>query len=395
MAQLTQEQYQKLIERGLTPERIAQVAEAKGFDLPGETGIKGIGTGIAKSLLETVRTTGAIGQEIAQQTAGRVVETITGTPKEDLGTQIYDEKPEVLEPQGTAEKTGALVGDIATFFIPGAKGTQIAGSIIKKTGEKVFKQGIGVSAKEAPYLQTYKARHPLTERIATLISDKPLKAPTTNADTAIRQGLFGTESLIGIQSKRAADNVWKNVVAPALKRSKKTVSMPQFIKEIEGEVVKVADLSRKRELIRGLDAFKEDYKSIKNVDLEKLQSFKEGWAKFLPDKVYRGKPIGGAFREIQNIATQLARNTIYKDLGPEVRAAYFDYGNLKNLQELGQKAMTKGKLKGGFGSFTSGIIDMVLTPIATTAGLTLYKVGKGIEFVGRAGLKTVGEIFGL
>lgn len=395
MAQLTQEQYQKLIERGLTPERIAQVAKVKGFDLPGETGIKGIGTGIAKSLIETTRTAGALGQEIAQQTAGRVVETITGVPKEELGTQIFDEKPEELEPKGGAEKVGAVIGDIATFFIPGAKGTQIAGSVIKKTGEKVFKQGIGISAKEAPLIQSYRAKNTLTERIASIIRDKELKKPITNADTAIRQGLFGTEPMIGIQSRRGADKVWKEIVSPALKNAKKEVSIPEFIKEIKGEVVKVADLSRRRELIRGLDAFKKDYKNLKNVNLEQLQSFKEGWAKFLPDKVYKGKPIGGAFREIQNIATQLARNKIYTELGPEVRAAYFDYGNLKNLQKLGQTALTQSKLKGGAGTFISGIKDMVVTPIATTGGLTLYKVGKGIEFIGRAGLKTVGEIFGL
>ena len=57
--------------------------------------------------------------------------------------------------------------------------------------------------------------------------------------------------------------------------------------------------------------------------------------------------------------------------------------------------MTRSKFKGGAGSFISGVVDTALTPIATAGGLTLYKVGKGVEFVGRQGLKVVGQIFGL
>jgi hypothetical protein len=124
-----------------------------------------------------------------------------------------------------------------------------------------------------------------------------------------------------------------------------------------------------------------------------LQQFKEGWAKFLPEKVYKGKSISGAFNEVKNIASSTARNIIYNKMGPDIQKAYFDYGNLKGLAEAGQKAMTGAKLKGGAGTFLSAVKDMLVYPVATYGGRVLYRTGQGLEFFGKPGAKTVIDIF--
>ena len=99
----------------------------------GVGGIKGFGVGLAKSAGGLLRGMGVLGQEIAQQTAGRAVEAITGVKKEDLGTDIYDpeskrgqEVTSMLERKGTAEKFGGFVGDVAQYAIPG-------GQVVKAT----------------------------------------------------------------------------------------------------------------------------------------------------------------------------------------------------------------------------------------------------------------------
>jgi hypothetical protein len=200
--------------------------------------------------------------------------------------------------------------------------------------------------------------------------------------------------MIGVQAKRAATNIWQEVITPALKSSPEKINMSNFIDELAGQIDEIPELTRKGELVDALNAFKDDYGKVGEVGLEKLQQFKEGWAKFLPDKVYRGKPIAGSFKEIQNMAASLARNKIYNALKDvNGKAAYFDYGNLKNLQAMGQKAMSGSKLKGGAGSFISGIYDKVIIPVATTGGLTLYRTGEGLEFVGRQGVKILGDLF--
>jgi len=142
-----------------------------------------------------------------------------------------------------------------------------------------------------------------------------------------------------------------------------------------------------------LSSSRNDYRLTKEVSLERLQAIKEDWAKFVPEKAYKGKPITGAFNDIKDTAAGLAREKIYKALGDDVRQAYFDYGNLKGLQEMGQKALTGAGFKGGFGGFWTTVVNKGLTPTLTVGGKTIYRIGEGIEFIGKSGAKKLGELF--
>ena len=405
MARLTQQQYEELKNRGLDDAKIQQLAKSKGFDLPdsrGETGLGGVATGFTKGILETGRGLGQLAQGAIQRTVA-AVSPLTLEETRKVGIKSLDETtPEgefvsdVLEAKTTAEKVGKIAADVALFFIPTAKTAQIGGRVVKGAGETVSKLGIHVSAKEAPLLQAYKARFPLAQRITAVLKGERLVAkPVLARETALKQGISGTETMIGVQAKRGANRLWQEVITPALKGSKVQINMKDFVDDIGKQIGKVGDPSRQKELLKALEAFRADFSKVGKISLEQLKKFKEGWTKFLPDKVFQGKPIAGSFREIQNIASQLARNKIYDAVDDvSIKAAYLDYGNLKGLQALGQKALTGAKFKGGAGSFVHGVIDMALTPIASVGGLTLYKAGKGLEFVGSAGLKTVGQIFG-
>lgn len=404
MPSLTTEQYNTLKERGMSDQTIKQVAESRGYTLPGgDTGVKGIATGFAKGGLEIARGTSQALQGLGQRALAAVTPKSLGEVRDTTGFKSLDDNTpegqgvsELLKAKTGEEKIGKVAANVASFFAPSSKATQIGGRVLKGAGQGVSKLGIGISAKEAPLIQSYRARHPISQRITAAIEGKTLSGkPLTNRETALNKNIFGTESMIGIQSKRGATNLWKKVVSPSLKNSNVKIKMTDFIDDIGKQVNKTTDLSRKRQLQEALEAFADDYKDVGEISLEQLQKFKEGWATFIPDKVYKGKPIAGIFREIQNIAAQLSRNKIYNAVGDEVKAAYFDYGNLKSLQALGEKALTGGKFKGGAGTFISGVLDAALTPIASTGGLALYKTGKGLEFIGTKGLNTVKQIFGL
>lgn len=406
MAQITLEQFNELKRRGLTDEKIKMLAESKGLGLPvqGKTGLGGVATGFIKGGLEIARETA----QLAQSGGQRVLAVLTPQSLEEIQAQtgfeslkktspIGAEITEQLKAKSTEEKIGKIATNVAAFFIPTAKTAQTAGRIVKGTGETVSKLGIRVSVKEAPLLQAYKAKFPLGERIlAVLKGERLVGKPLLARETALKQGIAGTESMIGVQAKRGAGRLWKEVIDPALEKVSTKVNMKKFIDDISKEIEKIPELSRQHDLKDALRAFKQDYKSVGLVDLKKLQQFKEGWAKFLPDKIYQGKPIAGSFKEIQNIAAHLARNKIYEAIGDSaVKAAYFDYGNLKSLQELGKKALQGSKIQGGTGTTLRGLLDIALVPLSSVGGLTLYKAGKGIEFIGATGLKVVREIFGL
>jgi hypothetical protein len=151
-------------------------------------------------------------------------------------------------------------------------------------------------------------------------------------------------------------------------------------------------MSRQKSLLEALEALKEDYKGIDEIPLKKLQDIKSGWAQFIPDKSYQGRPIAGAFKDVTAKAADKARTTIYDTLGSDMREAYIDYGNMKALEELGIKAMTGTGLKGGFGGFWSTVKDMALIPVTTIGGKVLYRTGQGIEIIGNAGAKTLADI---
>lgn len=403
MAKLSQEQYDQLVQKGLNKSQIESIAMKRGYELPKERGVvANTLIGAAKGLVgDIARPTAQALQGLGQRTVAAITPVSLEEVRAETGLKSLDDStPEgqsvvqSLKTEGGAQMAGRIGVNIASFFVPTAPATQAAGRALSTAGRITTRAGIGLSAKEAPLMQAYKARAPVSQRILAALKGENLGRPVTNAETALRQNLFGTESAIGVQAKRASGNLWKEVIDPALESSPVKVKMSEFIDQIGQQVESITDPSRKRELAEALGALKDDFANVGEINLKQLQKYKEGWAKFLPEKVYKGKPIASSFREVQNMAASQARNIIYKALeSVEGKAAYFDYGNLKNLQEMGQKAMTGAKLKGGAGSFVSGVYDKVVTPVATTAGLTLYRTGEGLEFVGRQGVKILGHLF--
>jgi hypothetical protein len=137
---------------------------------------------------------------------------------------------------------------------------------------------------------------------------------------------------------------------------------------------------------------KESYKNVKNISFPKLQEYKEGWAKFIPERAYRGKPIAGALREVQDTAAGLAREKIYNAFDDTLRQAYIDYGNLKSIAEAGIKSIDPLRSKGAFKQAWEALIDVGITPISSILGKVIYKTGGGLEFVGEKGMKKIGDL---
>lgn len=322
-------------------------------------------------------------QSEAEKRAGRIID--------DKDPLYYALAPFAEVPMAAAEL--AQLGKFATAT------ARVAGRVVKGIGGAVYKVPFSTTAKEAPLVQAYKANVPFLTRLKLALqgTTSPQK-PLTAAETALKQkglGGIGTQTGIGVRAKRASKNIWEQVINPKLKSVTNKVDMSSFFNEVEKTIIKNnPELSRRNDLLNSLNALKEDYKGVGKVSYEELQKFKEGWQKFIPDKAYKGQPIAGSFNDVKNIARSIARNKIISQLGQETKEAYLDYGNLKGLMSMGQKASQVGVVPTG-GSFTgiSAIYHTAVTPIATITGKTIYRIGQGLEFVGKAGAKTLGELF--
>ena len=308
---------------------------------------------------------------------------------------------------GSSGKVTNAVGGVAKkpalgLAEKGFQGIEKTGSALKNLGEKSY--GISVPLQESTKIavQNYNKVHPtLAGRVfgmfsnATYAKDGITKAvkPITEAQTAARYGLTGTEKIIGEQAGNVSDKIWKGIVKPKLSGVKERVDMKKFFSNIEKEITKTTpEISRRKALQEALNSLKDDFGKVSKVSLDKLQQYKEGWAKFLPDRVYKGKPIAGAFKEVQNLASQRARNIIYKYVGEEGKQAYLDYGNLKSIAEFGLKVQDPLRTKGITKQAWELILDTGITPVATFGGNMLYRTGSGLEFIGQKGAKTVRDI---
>jgi hypothetical protein len=359
------------------------------------------------SAVDTVAGTHGFGKatdEGFQNSLGVNLQSTSG----QIGNAVGETAPYLIQPG--AEAAG-LIGSAGRFAMNTAIGTAQSGDLVKgaeqaalgeginiggklltKVAKGVYNLAIPTSTKEAGLIQNYKANTSLLQRIMGTAG----QAPRTAEDTAFSKGLKGTESMIGVQAVKEQRKIWSDIISPSLKSADTHVSMPEFFDELQSKIVSDnVEPTRQKALLEALDAMKEDYSGINLVSAERLQKYKEGWAKFVPDKAYNGKPIAGAFRDVQNEAAGLAREKILSAINdPKVKQAYLDYGNLYALKEWGKSAMTGGKFKGGTGGFISALKDMVVAPIATIGGRTIYRFGNGIQVVGQAGAKTLFDVLG-
>lgn len=296
-----------------------------------------------------------------------------------------------------AAKVVPKVGGVAAGATGGA--AESTGGFLKSAGKKLYGISIPMEQSTARAVQAYQAAKPtLFQRIAGYFSGaekSTLKSPVTEAETAARMGLSGTEWQLGVQAKRAAAGLWDDTIRPALIAAKDKIDIKQFFVDLRDRIIsETPDLSRRKLLLKSLESFQKDFKNVSNISLSKLQDYKSGWAKFIPEKVYQGKPIAGALNEVRNMAAQEARSIIYSKLGESVKQAYFDYGNLQSILEAGLKSVDPLRSKSAFRQAWEFVLDKTVTPISTYSGKVLYKTGEGLEFIGKSGAAKVRDIIG-
>lgn len=125
---INEEEYRQLRAQGVEPaEAIKQLSKQtqRKIGIEAETPFGGFIRGATKGIGSTLFGAGKLGQQIAKQTAGRSIEALTGIPKEQLGTQFFEQKPEILEPIGRAQKIGFATEKVAEFLAPSSKIAQL------------------------------------------------------------------------------------------------------------------------------------------------------------------------------------------------------------------------------------------------------------------------------
>lgn len=370
-----------------------QGQDVLGVNVPSITGgarqVTGEALKTASYLFPYGKVAGVAGKALGK-IGGNVASGAAGGYLADAGVGLTD--PKQTTGEALTPGMGTAIGAAIPLVGPTLRAT---GRATAKLGSKAVESVIPTSSREAGILQTYKANNPFFKRVADVLKGTE-QAPTTAGKTVATEGLMGTKSQIGVQAKRAEQKLWDDVISPRLKASEQAVDLDGFFAKIQDDIItNNPEISRQKSLLNALQSFKDDYAGINSVSLEKLQKLKEGWAEFVPEKFYKGQNIAGNAKQVQALMANEARQTIYSQLGDDVKQAYFDYGNLQGLKKMGQVSMTGQKLKGGTGGLLSELLSQTITPIGTVGGQAVYRLGKGIEFVGNLGAKNLGEALGV
>jgi hypothetical protein len=108
----------------------------------------------------------------------------------------------------------------------------------------------------------------------------------------------------------------------------------------------------------------------------------------LPNKVWKGEDISGAINNVRKIISDEARVIVRKKLPDNVKTIYDEYGALKEIIKVGNKAYKQGSFGSGWLGMTSELARTAGTPISTLGGKALDVVGKGLKKAGQSIKKT-------
>jgi hypothetical protein len=287
----------------------------------------------------------------------------------------------VTQPAQVAKTAAKISPSLATSAVTTAKAI---GTGLKATARGVTGLTLRPSPQTANKIIAFKAQVPELDAI-----EKIMKAPITPAQTATEKGISGiTESSIGIQAQRIKNNLYKNKIKPTLENSTETITKEELFKPIEDKIASTVSDAQKKELIDTYNILKKEYKNTDSWNMLSADKLKDELDATLPEKIFRGKPVSSAYQELSFDMANAIREKIanvFRDV--ELKKDYYDYGNLKEISNLGSKAVSTGvKIES-----LRNLFKMLVTPISSVGGKYLYKLGNAFEFIADKGVKTFGE----
>lgn len=264
-----------------------------------------------------------------------------------------------------------------------------AGSIMKSAGKGIYWLTFPKSKQEAEAIQNYKAglsKTKPTTTVQTAVESgilPKIKQIQNNPLNALMPNMAGGKEKIGIDAKIWADQLWKKVVWPALEKSQSKVNIPSIFDKMAESIKasKVGEL-RKSELLEGLDALREDYRTIgvDTLDMMWAQNEKSTLREFLPQKMFKWKDVASSYNQVKwmfaDELQNITQDTISKESGINAAKEYRNYANFKKIADEGATEMTKARFRAGFGNLVSTVVDKITTPFTTTAGKGMYKLGE-------------------
>lgn len=386
---------------GKAKEAQSKVVEGKQSALGGTLQTVGQGAGFVGDIAgETLMSAGKIvTPKPVEKAISSGVQSIFGSkPIQEVAMkyeQLKQQYPEAIANLESIVNIGSLIPVGAVANVTGKTALKGAGAVLETTADvlettgKASKAGAGKIYQSAITPNVKEAEKILQAEI------KGTVAPQTRASTALEQGIAGTQKGIAVKGGKIADKLYTEKIIPALESTKGKVTMnkQELFARVEDRIAKTVDPTKKKSLIDAYEAIRQDYADFPdNFDLVTAQNLKKNLDEFTPEKIFRGQNVANELKVLNNDMANAIRSKTYGALEDvNIKKDYLDYGNLKELEKIGVKAITESGRFGGTGTLLSYLSDKALTPVKTIGGQVLYRIGDAFEVTGKKGLKTFAD----
>src|SRR3990167_10800136 len=154
---------------------------------------KGAGENIAEGK-------GAIGQFLQSETGKKAVQKFQSFDEDTKNDICALFNMATIFPIGKGAKVGAEA--VGTGIKTTGKTVAVTGRATKGVGEVVVQSAITPTVKEAERILKYRAKEPFLKRVTDTLTGKA-ERPITRGQTVVEKGIQGSEKMIGVQAKRA------------------------------------------------------------------------------------------------------------------------------------------------------------------------------------------------
>lgn len=223
--------------------------------------------------------------------------------------------------------------------------------------------------------------------------------PITIGDVAGKYKIAGGTKQMGADAIVAKTKLWEKEIAPKIENTRSVISGETLMSKVFDDINQIVEPTQKAAMLKAFKQINEQYK-WKQFSAKELADLKST----LQAKTLNVSETSAARSQILEMLSKEGRKTLIenvkKDTGKDITNSMFEYGALRTLEEMGQKAAEGAEnlritWRAGANGATLGIVDAltsVLTPVKNVVGWYLYRLGNGIEFIWPKWINTITDI---
>lgn len=180
-------------------------------------------------------------------------------------------------------------------------------------------------------------------------------------------------------AQKEADKIFRDIINPALEKSKSVINLEDIFKEMKSDIQKIAYKWRREELLEAFDEFVGSVSDKLKLSLKEWDELKKSLWKWTPQKYFNWKDISWVWKQLEADLWTRLKNVYHKLLSEEAwvdtAKKYLDWHNWMEYKSAQDKAAQKWVLRWTWKDTANVFIE----PSSQKLGYRLVKWGEKLQ----------------